>query len=98
MLGFFGGEVNAVGSLLFDVVALVVVFVGIKPTFPEQVEVAVYGPFGRIQKRSELVYGFMGGFLQVGNELQYTENLMLIEHRQESGQQINLNLLICTTY
>jgi hypothetical protein len=36
--------------------------------------------------------------LQVGNELQYAENLMLIEHRQESGQQINLILLICTTY
>ena len=56
---------------MFNVVALVVVFMEIKPAFSEQVEVAIHGTFGGVEKGSELVNGFMGSFLQVANELQY---------------------------
>ena len=62
------------------------VFVEVKPTFSEQVEVAIHGAFGGVEKGSELVNGFMGGFLQVANELQHAQDLVLVEHGVGFGQ------------
>ena len=64
-MGFFVGEVDAVFFFCFDEETLVAVFLEVETAFAQEVEVAVHRAFGGIQKRGELLNGFVRFFLEV---------------------------------